>query len=361
MSLKQRALSGSSWFLYWLEKLSWNDHEYRPSATLRLVFGIATFVIIASLGILVYGGGKEILSIISTIGIAETLLGRLIGAVSGQVVGSAAWVIGIIIAAWYLDRRYIRDLGFRGGKTWIIEFGFGILIGLGLQVYMLLVGIEAGWIAVTGTFTGKVGELFIPWLIVNFVFYVCIGIREEIIFRGYLMTNLAEGFSWFNRFDQSTAVWIAVVISSVFFSLWHTGSTFSFLIFAGCFGLLFGTTYALTGSIAIPVGLHTAWDWGETSLFASQTLPTNKLIETKLADPVMIIGGVNSMEFLSFTALILGMLLIAGWVRFREGSLTTHSEVAIPDLHDKHYRRIQEMFKVKRHESTTETTTGDDD
>lgn len=276
-------------------------------------------------------------------------------------IGSAAWVVGIVIAAWYLDRRYIRDLGFRGGKTWIIEFAFGIAVGLGLQVYMLLVGLGAGWITVTDTFTGRVGELLIPWLITNFVFYICIGLREEIIFRGYLMTNLAEGFSWFDRFDQSTAVWIAVVVSSVFFSLWHTGDPLSLLIFAGCFGLLFGATYALTGSIAIPVGLHTAWDWGETSLFASQTIPTNNLIETKIADPVMIIDGVNSMDALSFSALIVGMLIIFGWVRFRKGSFTTHSKIATPDLHDRHSRLVRGIFRVERPENTTDTTIEEDD
>lgn len=347
MTLKDRVLSASNQFIDWFSKRTWNKREHRPSTIIRIAFGFCTFVVVLRLGQLGVVSGVAITSSFLSLGITETLLGQMVSSISGQVIASAAWVVGIIAAAWYLDRRYIHDLGFRGGWRWVVDFGFGIVVGLGLQTAILFVGLAAGWITVTDTFTGGVDQMLVPWLVTTFVFYVCIGIREEILFRGYLMTNLAEGFSSFDRFDQSTAIWIAVGVSSLCFSLWHTNSPLNFLLFAGCFGILFGAAYALTGSIAIPVGIHTAWNWAETTLFASQSIPTNNLVETRLADPVMIVGNVTSMNLLSYAALIFGALVIIGWVRLREGTLTSHSEIAVPHLHDRRYRRIREMFVVE--------------
>lgn len=264
------------------------------------MFGIATFGIILILGQLAFSAGAAITASLPSIEIADILLVRMISGLSGQVVGSASWVIGIFAAAWYFDRRRISDLGIQKTWKWMVEFGFGFVVGLGLQTGILLVGLASSWIAITGIMTAEAGQALVPWLVTTFIFYVCIGVREEVLFRGYLMTNLAESFTWFDRIDESTAVWIAVGVSSVFFSLWHGGRPFSFLILAGIFGLLFGTAYSLTGSITIPVGLHSAWNMAETSLFAPRNLPTSKLIETRTADPALLVGDISAMDILPF-------------------------------------------------------------
>lgn len=328
-------------------QLSWNERTDRPCAPLRLLFSMIIVMFAIVIGQVVFGLGTTLLGYLPSVGLDDILIVRMVSAVSGQFIGSASWVLGFIVAAWFLDRRYPSDMGLQITREWVGEFSVGFLLGIALQGAMLLIGLAAGWLTITGWLTGEVSLALVPWFIMTFVFYLCIGVREEVLFRGYLMTNVAEGLLWFDGVDRSMAVWIAIGISSICFGFWHWGRSVNFLIFAVVFGLLFGLSYALTDSIALPIGLHTAWDMAETSLFASHELPTNKLIETTATTSVTLIGDVTPLDLLSFAALLLGSVAVIGWIYYRTGRLSIHQDIAVPNLHDNHYSWIRNLFVVE--------------
>ncbi len=81
------------------------------------------------------------------------------------------------------------------------------------------------------------------------------GICEEIIYRGYLMwlfgTWLAGG---------SAATWLAVLGSTVVFTLGHCYQGVSNMVRVFLVGLVMAALYVLTGSLWAPIFLHAAMD-----------------------------------------------------------------------------------------------------
>jgi membrane protease YdiL (CAAX protease family) len=94
---------------------------------------------------------------------------------------------------------------------------------------------------------------------------VTAGICEEIIFRGFLFLYLREilGISLYG----------AVVVSSLIFALSHFYQGPSNVIRVGFVGFLFASTYALTGSLLIPIALHIMLDLG--ALYMADFIPSD--------------------------------------------------------------------------------------
>ena len=109
------------------------------------------------------------------------------------------------------------------------------------------------------------GQPFAATILVGVVAIAAVAFGEEAAYRGYPIKNLAEGVA-----KARWGMGIAVVIPAVFFGLAHATnenatwlSTFNIVIF----GLLFGTGYVLTGELALPIGLHFAWDFVQGFVF----------------------------------------------------------------------------------------------
>ena len=102
------------------------------------------------------------------------------------------------------------------------------------------------------------------------------------------------------------------------------------------FAVLFATAYALTGELALPIGLHFAWDFVQGFVFgvtggASQLGSFLVLAEDDPGGkpwtglPYGAEGGP-----LATGAFILGFFLTAAWVRFRRGSVRLHPSLSQP-------------------------------
>lgn len=330
----------------WLQDPFWNSHEYRPRVVARLVFAAFPITVaLAVAGLIAYA--ITVVRGVLSLRVDQSIILAMVSTVGEQVLGSLAFTVGIIGSAWLLDRRRISDLGVRLNRTWVADFSFGLLLGLGLKTGILLVGTAAGWISVTGVLTGAAGRALGPWLIAVFMFHLGTGVQEEVLFRGFLVTNLAEAVTGIEYVDQSLAGWIAVGSSSLAFSLWHLGRPASFLLLAGLLGVGFGTAYVLTGSIAIPIGVHTAWNMAETTLYSSQNRSTGTLVEVVEEGPRL--AGITAVEGLDFIAVGVGMLAILAWVRFRDGDLRVHPGVSLPNLHNRRFWGVfQSLFSRGR-------------
>ena len=101
---------------------------------------------------------------------------------------------------YLLDRRTLADYGLAVDGQWWRDAGFGLTLGFGLPTLALLGQLAAGATAVTGVLPtststifafGSTGALFRLALLVPF--FVVQASAEEILVRGYLLTNLAEG------------------------------------------------------------------------------------------------------------------------------------------------------------------------
>lgn len=143
------------------------------------------------------------------------------------------------------------------------NIGLGILLALTLT--MLTLGI--GYLAGTLSYFGNGFSLFsatevITTLLLGMVLAFASGFGEEIAFRGYLQTRIAQ------RYNPT----VAVVIVAVLFALAHPLSTtihpLIYLATASLVGILFGALYVRTHSLWTGIALHTFWNYLQIAVFA---------------------------------------------------------------------------------------------
>jgi uncharacterized protein len=267
---------------------------------------------------------------------------RLAGLQAGV---SLAWVAAVVIAGRFLDRRPFADFGFHVDRGWWLDLAFGLVLGAVLMAAIFLVELAAGWIAVVGTMTTSgfgAGDPFPVAIVSVVIVMIGIGIGEEIWTRGYLIRNLAEGFSP-DGGHARPAVLAALVLSSVAFAVLHLGNpsvsplaAFNLVLVSV---LLLGGTYVLTGELAIPIGFHVTWNFFQGPVFGFPVSGveglTATVLEIEQAGPELWTGGAFGPEggLVGTVAILAGSGLAAAWIRSRHGRLAIREELA-------RYRRV---------------------
>ncbi|WP_418281848.1 lysostaphin resistance A-like protein [Halorubrum sp. DTA98] len=246
-----------------------------------------------------------------------------------------AVVLALVPIARFVDRRRLADYGFRIDREWWIDCGFGLWLGVALQAAVFAVGWAAGWFTVVDTFRAP-GSFLLGFAGVVGLFLV-VGVYEELLLRGWLLTNLAEGFRFAGR---GVAVLIALVASSVLFGLLHAanpGATPLSIAVISLAGVLLAAGYLLTGELAVPIGLHVTWNLAQGGLFGHGVSGLGAevtIVATETTGPAVWTGGGFGPEggILGLLAVLVGCAAIAAWVRFRTGSLRIHPAVTTPML-----------------------------
>ncbi|MBE0687066.1 MAG: CPBP family intramembrane metalloprotease, partial [Anaerolineaceae bacterium] len=100
-----------------------------------------------------------------------------------------------LLAGWLLDRRKFVDFGFHFSRKWWLDLGFGLALGAVLMMLIFLIELAFGWITIEGTVRTSGSSFLSGWLAV-LVGFICVGIYEEMLFRGYHLRNLVEGLNW---------------------------------------------------------------------------------------------------------------------------------------------------------------------
>src|SRR5712664_650666 len=134
--------------------------------------------------------------------------------------------------------------------------------------------------------------------------------REEFRARGYGLFTLSAGIGF----------WPAAILSAAFFGYSHHGN--SGRIGSGCstFGLLACLLLRRTGTLWMPIGLHMAFDWGETYFYgvanSGQTL-RGHLLNSSSSGPAWLSGGTVGPEgsLLCTMLIVVVWLICAGWLR----------------------------------------------
>ena len=260
---------------------------------------------------------------------------------SPVVFGATVSAAGVAVCATlypvarYVDRRRVVDYGLRIDRDWWIDLGFGLALGVALQALVFVAGWAAGWTTVVDTFRSP--GAFLPAFAGLVALFVVVGVYEELLVRGWLLTNLAEGLRFTGR---GPAVLVALVLSSGVFGLLHAGNpgatalSITVISFAG---VLLAAGYLLTGELAIPIGIHVTWNLAQGGLFGhgvSGLDVTVTVLATETTGPVLWTGGGFGPEggLLGLFAVGLGCVAVAAWVRIRTGDVRLHPAVTTPAL-----------------------------
>lgn len=250
------------------------------------------------------------------------------------IISGTVRIIPPLIALWltgnFLDRRKITDFGFSFNKNWWKDFGFGFCLGALLMIVIFFVEYIFGIVTITETFhTGNTQYNFIfPFMVFLFAF-LCVGIGEELFARGYLIKNLSEGLSS-RSISPKTSIMIALVFSSILFGIGHWGNpnaTFISTFNISIAGVFLGAGYIYTGQLAIPIGLHFAWNFFQANVFgfpvSGQTYPAGavSLFKIEQGGPDFITGGAFGPEagLMGLLAMLLGIVITYLYIRNRKG------------------------------------------
>ena len=268
---------------------------------------------------------------------ASTLSGTLVL----PLLGGTATLIGVLLSVWlagrFLDRRPFADFGFHVSGGWWLDLCFGMTLGALLMSAIFLVELGFGWITVTSEFRSLMpGTPFALAMLLPTTLFVCGGIYEELLFRGYQLRNAAEGLN-LPVMGPRKAVILAWILSSAFFGYLHANNPNATLLSTfnvALAGLMLGFGYVLTGELAIPIGLHITWNLFQGGVFGlpvSGNAPLGaSVLSTDQGGPELWTGGPFGPEagLLGPAAMILGCLLMALWVRLRNGKVAIHTPIA---------------------------------
>lgn len=254
---------------------------------------------------------------------------------------SLASLLAVFLSMWlagrFLDRRPFRDFGFHLNAGWWLDLAFGMFLGALLMTLIFLTQLALGWIEVTGSFESATpGTPFALGILLPLGVFLCVGVYEEMLSRGYQLRNAAEGLNY-PAIGPRAAVILAWFLTSCVFGLLHAAnpnatvlSTFNIALA----GLLLGAGYVLTGELAIPIGLHITWNFFQGNVYGFPVSGLEPLGATFLTveqgGPDLFTGGVFGPEagLLDPVATIVGILLIAFWVKLRHGKFSIHTRLA---------------------------------
>jgi membrane protease YdiL (CAAX protease family) len=247
---------------------------------------------------------------------------------AGNAVRALDVLAATLLAALFLDRRPWLDLGFHWGPMWWADLGFGLVLGALLMVLIFVIEWAMGWLVIVDTFrTADPNHLFWRGLLPPLLIFLYVGVYEELLSRGYLLRNLAEGFNvrWLG---PSASLLLAWVISSVLFGLAHAAnpnSSWVSTLHLALGGLFLGLGYVLTGELAISIGLHITWNLFQGVILGFPVsgidFSDTTVIAISQGGPSLWTGGAFGPEagLLGLLASLLGSLLTLLWVRRRTG------------------------------------------
>lgn len=163
---------------------------------------------------------------------------------------------GTFFVVWllrkYLDKGTFSSLGLKTIPA--IDIVFGLLMGFFIMLAGYLILIAAHQITYLNN-SFQIGDFTL-----NFLFFILVAFTEELLMRGYVLTNLMASM---NKYT-------ALVVSSAVFSLMHLANAdygwfAAFELFMA--GILLGLSYIYTRNLWFPVALHFSWNFFQGAIF----------------------------------------------------------------------------------------------
>jgi uncharacterized protein len=151
----------------------------------------------------------------------------------------------------HVEKLSLYEVGVVPGKNSIQRFFAGYIIGLFMAVLQPVIALGFGhlrFVFLPGT---TALQIIIPFLL-----YFFVACREELVFRSYFL----------RRLDYSFPSPFALLVMVVVFIAEHVLAGMEWkmaVIGSGLGGLLFGVAALKTRGLALAIGLHSAWNFGQ--------------------------------------------------------------------------------------------------
>jgi len=220
------------------------------------------------------------------------------------ILGEGIATLSLLLAAFvmtFIERRSFADYGLPGNAAFGKRFWQGVPYGFAmLTALMALIAAFHGF-SLDGWALGRAAALRYGALYL--IVFILVAIFEEFSFRGYLQATLASGIGF----------WPAAILLAIGFGAVHlenTGEARLGALAAGCFGLWAAFSLWRTGNIWFPIGMHAAWDWGETYFYSvpdSGTMARGHLLNSSFHGANWLTGGTVGPEGSVLVFVVLGL------------------------------------------------------
>jgi membrane protease YdiL (CAAX protease family) len=206
-----------------------------------------------------------------------------------------------VLAMTLIEKRSFADYGLPGNAAFAKRFWQGVLCGFAMvSLLMALIaalhGFSLGEWALSGGEAARYAFLYL-------LGFILVAVFEEFSFRGYLQATLGSGIGF----------WPAAAILAAAFGgihLRNPGEAEYGALMAGCFGLLAAFSLRRTGNIWFAIGMHAAWNWGETYFYSvpdSGMVAKGHLLNSSFHGPDWLTGGTVGPEASVFAFVVLAL------------------------------------------------------
>jgi membrane protease YdiL (CAAX protease family) len=272
----------------------WNDREFRAGWRLLMFL---LFVVVFTLG-----GTFLTMTLhapqVSRTGITATsmLIQECIGLLAAF---GAAAIMGL------LEARPLGAYGLPRATAFGARFWQGAVWGIAMITAMMFLirafgGFSFGEVALHGP---RLWGYAAIWIVV----FILVGLFEEFLFRGYAQFTLATGIGFWPAATALSAAFGAI-------HLHNSGEDKVGALSVVVIGMFFCLTLRRTGNLWFAVGLHAAFDWGETFLYSvpdSGLVAPGHLLNSSFHGPAWLTGGTVGPEgsVMAFAVIALATVL----------------------------------------------------
>jgi uncharacterized protein len=217
-----------------------------------------------------------------------------------------------------------------GGIRKLPYFLTGTILGLIAISILIFILIKAGLLVIDGRLL--FGSQALRYAILWIPGFLAIGLFEEYFFRGFLQYTLARGLAGLaprlsSKLNPKTfGFWAAAILVSFGFGAVHgtnPGESPIGLFCAAFASLIFCFSLWRTGSLWWAIGLHAAWDYGQSFLYGvgdSGAFFSPRLLQTHPVGEPILSGGLTGPEGSVFSLVVLAGLACIIQLTQRPGS-----------------------------------------
>lgn len=206
-----------------------------------------------------------------------------------------------------IEKRKISVYGY-AGKARTARFLWGLSCGF-IAISALVAALWKSHLLVfdSSTLSGALAWKYAgAWALV----FLCTGLFEESLLRGYLQYTLARGIGF----------WWAALLLSALFGFVHksnAGESPVGLFSAAAVGFVFCMSLWYTGSLWWAIGFHAAWDWGESFFYGtsdSGMIAKGHLYSEHPTGSLLWTGGATGPEGSLLVVPLLALIALLMWL-----------------------------------------------
>jgi uncharacterized protein len=276
-------------------------------AVLQFIAWLIIYIIVSNTAVVIVAVLRGI-DPMTLMGNPASLIEKL--GIEWMTIAELAGLGGTLLTVWifrkFIDRKSMLSLGFEF-KPYLND----LFAGMGWGIILISIGFLALWIS--GMLTIQSVE-FNPFRIFFYIiFFVIVALNEEILVRGYMLTNLMDSM---NKY-------LALVLSALLFSVMHLfNPSVSLISTINIFlaGILLGIYFIHKGNLWFPIGMHFTWNFFQGPVFGFEVsgMRTYDIINHDIAGHKLITGGEFGYEGSLIATVAMIVLIVVIHLKHRE-------------------------------------------